>query len=404
MSTQSKLDPSTTTGLGLLRLRACRPWLPSSRRAPVLAGVVVLLLLLVMYRSHHQSGYYSSYLGTDRLPSSSSSSLSSYTPAAPIPPIVHLVHLKPHDGAALAFSFQAFLCVYAALLHIRPATLFIHTDFNDTEVRHAREHGSPWTRKVLTAFDPDVVKLNPVTAPLEASPGGLPLERIEHKSDFVRMDQVGRHGGVYLDADVLTLRSPLPLMRAGFRAVVGRQGDNLINNGCFLAAPGAALVALMRRDMPAAFSGEWQQHSVALFTPLAERLAYVPGEVLIMDAQAFAPTGWWDESAAALYGEHVDENDEDKSAAVGVEKQVNVDTTDPFERWTNRTRGADWEMDFGPTYFLHAFKALWGPVPNFEGISVPYVLRRRSNYALAAWPIVMQGIKDGIIDENEESP
>lgn len=376
--------------------RACRQW-PSRK---VVLTSVFLMLLLLLYRN-------STYLGTNRLVSSSSSSppppSASSPPGGPsstedIPPIVHLVQLKPAEGAELHFSFQAFLCVYSAFLHIRPRTIFIHTDFDEGEIQAAAEHGSPWTRKVLTAFPAGVVRLNPVTAPAEASPGGLPLQRVEHRSDFVRMAQVARHGGVYLDADVLTLRSPASLLRAGFRAVVGRQGDGHVNNGCFLAAPGAALVALMVRDMPAAFTGEWQQHSIALLTPLAERLAYVPGEVLIMDAQAFAPTGWWDESAFALYAEAQGDDE-----AVGTVQQVNVDTLDPFERWDNRTRGRDWEMDFSGTYFLHAFKAMWGPVPNFSGINVPYVLRRRSNYALAAWPIVMQGIKDGMIDEAEDS-
>lgn len=315
-----------------------------------------------------------------------------------IPNIVHLVQLKISPDAELKFSFQFFLCVYSAYLYVKPTTIFIHTDFNETEIADAAANGSPWTKKVLTALPPGVVKLNPVVAPSTAGEGGLPLQRIEHKSDFVRMEQVALHGGIYLDSDVLTLRSPAPLLNAGFKAVVGRQGDYLINNGCFLATKDSALVALMIRDMPVVFSGEWQQHSIGLITPIAERLTYVPGEVLIMDVKAFAPTGWWDESAFLLYSEVQGDGE-----SVGTINQVNVETVDPIERWSNRTRGRDWEMDFSGTYFLHAFKAMWGPVPNFSGISVPYVLRRRSNYALAAWPIVMQGIKDGIIDEAESS-
>lgn len=368
--------------------------------------VLVAFLLTVVYRN-------SAYLGTSGFtitgsPSSSSSSLdlpsskASLTTAAgarqdSIPSIVHLVQLKPSEGAELHFSFQYFLCVYSAFLYIQPTTIFIHTDFNATEIADAAQHGSPWTRKILTAF-PGVVTINPVIAPAFASPGGLPLARIEHKSDFVRMEQVAQHGGIYLDSDVLTLRSPAPLQQAGFKAIVGRQGDGNINNGCFLATRDAALVALMNRDMPLVFSGEWQQHSIALITPLAERLVYVPHEVLILDTKAFAPTGWWDESAFALYSEV-----QGDGAGVDTIRQVNVETVDPFERWSNRTRGRDWEMDFSGTYFLHAFKAMWGPVPNFGGISVGYVLRRRSNYALAAWPVVMQGIRDGMIEEGEDS-
>lgn len=364
----------------------------------VLVAVIILVLLVLVYRN---SAYLESTAFDATGSSSSSAELSSTRPGS-IPNIVHLVHLKYGEGAELKFSFQFFLCVYSAYLYIQPSTIFIHTDFNATEIEEATQNGSPWTKKVLTVFPKDVLQLNPVTAPTSASSelgDGLPLVRIEHKSDFVRMQQVAQHGGLYLDSDVLTLRSPAPLLHAGFKAVVGRQGDANINNGCFLATRDSALVALMNRDMPRVFSGEWQQHSIGLLTPLAERLAFVPGEVLIMDAKAFAPTGWWDESAFALYAEV-----EGDGEAVGTINQVNdVETMDPFDRWTNKTRGREWEMDFSATYFLHAFKAMWGPVPNFGGITVPYVLRRRSNYALAAWPIVMQGIKDGIIDETEDS-
>lgn len=383
MSTQSHHHDAATS----LR-RSCRQWL--SRK--VVLTAISLTLLLLVYRN-------SAYLGATALNITGSSELSLEPPSArqeTIPRIVHLVQLKHSEDAQLKFSFQYFLCVYSAFLHVKPTTIFIHTDFNETEIEDAAQNGSPWTQKVLTAF-PSVVKLNPVTAPTSAA-NGLPLERIEHKSDFVRMAQVAEHGGIYVDSDVLTLRSPEPLLRAGFRAVVGRQGDYNINNGCFLATRDSALVALMNRDMPVVFSGEWQQHSIGLITPIAERLAFVPGEVLIMDVKAFAPTGWWDESAFSLYSEA-----EGDGEGVGTINQVNVDTVDPIERWTNRTRGREWEMDFSGTYFLHAFKAMWGPVPRFSGITVPYVLRRRSNYALAAWPIVMQGIKDGIIDEAENS-
>lgn len=234
------------------------------------------------------------------------------------------------------------------------------------------------------------------------------------------MQQLALHGGIYLDWDVLTLRSPTPLLRAGFAAVVGRQVDDMLNNGCVLARKDSALVALLNREMPRAFTGELQAHSTLLLTNVAERIAYVPGEVLIMDRKAFAPTSWYFESAKELFTEHEtlnyedyeDDDDEEeagegqgketKGREVGVvplNAQANVATVDPFARWENRTRGAEWEMDFSQTYFLHAFKA--DGIPRFDGVDVAYVLRRRSNFALAAWPLVMQAIKEGLIGETD---
>lgn len=335
-------------------------------------------------------------------PSSYQTALSTIQGKRPeaIPRIVHLVHLKASPDAELKFSFQAFLCVYTAYLYIQPSTIFIHTDFDPSTYAHATEHGSLWTRKLLTAF-PRTLQINQVVAPTTtAATNGLPLVRIEHKSDFVRMAQVEIHGGIYLDWDVLTLRSPTPLLGAGFAAVVGRQADGLINNGCFLATAGSALVRLMNEEMPVAFTGEWQQHSVGLITSIAQRIAYVPGEVLILDDKAFAPTSWADASAHGLFSEQEEEEEGGRKEGAAAAGLVNVDSVDAMERWHNQTtEGLWWEMDFSQTYFLHAFKALWSPPPRFDGISLAYVLRRKSNYAVAAWPAVIQAIKDGIIDE-----
>lgn len=356
-----------------------------SFRRTILAALVLIVLMLGYFPNSYQTAL---------------SKIQTIRPGS-IPRIVHLVQLRPNDDAELHFSFQSFLCVYSAYHYIQPTQILIHTDYNQSAINHAIAHGSSWTRKVLTAF-PKTVKLHQVVAPTEAA-NGLALVHIEHKSDFVRMEQVGLHGGLYLDWDVLTLRSPTPLLDAGFAAVVGRQVDGNINNGLFLATKDAALVRLMNQEMGVQFSGEWQRHSTGLITPIAERIAFTPGEVLIMDQKAFAPTSWMEDSASALFSES-EEGDEEEVSVV-LDKHVNdVDTLDPMDRWNNRIEGRDGEMDFSQTYFLHAFKSMWGrPVPRFDGVNVPYILRRRANYALAAWPVVMQGIKDGIIEEKDES-
>ncbi|PSR82037.1 hypothetical protein BD289DRAFT_348665, partial [Coniella lustricola] len=289
-------------------------------------------------------------------------------------------------------SFQSFLCVYAAYQYINPTTILLHTDYPQASIDRARTSGSLWTRKILTSF-PNTLHINPVTPPTAAGPhNDIPLDHIEHKSDFVRMAQLALHGGVYLDWDVLTLRSPAPLLNAGFKAVVGRQVDGLLNNGCVLARRDAALVALLNRDMPFVFSGEWQAHSTELMTAVAERIAYVPGEVLILDHMAFAPTSWYRESATELFAEH-------ETRRAGNKTKKNKNKKKAEEQVEDGEQGDEWEMDFSQTYFLHAFKA--DDIPKFEGIDVAYVLRRRSNYALAAWPLVMQAIQDGLIGETD---
>lgn len=218
---------------------------------------------------------------------------------------------------------------------------------------------------------------------------------MEAKSDFVRWDVIYEFGGVYIDWDVLTLRDIRPLREAGFNNVVGRQGGGKVNSGCFMSHMGSSLAYLMKRDQYKAFDGAWETHAVDLVTHVSERLSRAPGEVLILDEKAMAPTGWWSESNDQLFGPHND-------TSIPLKPQVNDPTEDPILLWDDKARSEEWEMDFSQTYFLHAFRTRDYDIPDFEGISLPYVLARNSNYAFAAWPIVQRALKEGRITEKDD--
>lgn len=323
-----------------------------------------------------------------------------------VPPVVHFVQLKKDETSTLHFSFEAFLALYAAYRFIQPSAIYIHTDFSAEDIASAAAHGSSWTRKVLTAF-PDLVHLHPVAAPTQAN--GRPIAQVEHRSDFVRLDQLAAlGGGIYLDWDVVTLRPLAPLRRAGFRAVVGRQFDGFINNGILLACPGAGVVDVMRNETPRVFDGGWITHSVALLTTVANRLASVPGEVLIMDHKAFAPYEWSqasvDDELQRHVGDAVEGGAPPSTAGTNYyDTSIPVDAKQAWEtRFTKEEKKA-WEYDFSDAYFIHKiYNSVEGP-KGYEGVSVPYILARDSNYALATWPIVMHGLQEGIIDAKDGS-
>lgn len=330
-----------------------------------------------------------------------------------IPSVVHFVQLKKDEASSLHFSFESFLGLYSAYLFVQPSVIYIHTDYTPQEVAHAAANGSSWTRKVLTAF-PDTVRFNKVTAPTKAN--DLDITRIEHKSDFVRLDQLTLHGGIYLDWDVLTLRSLDPLLDSGYKAVVGRQSDATVMNGIILAAKDAAVTRIVKQETPKAFNGNWVSHSVDLITSVAQAVAGIPREVLIMDPGAFAPFTWTQESVNAALERH--EGDappvqrQDTLAGRGMLGPATVDHMAVWERhraaekksWDHDfSERKEWAHNFDDAFFLHNY---FNDVENpkgFNGVTVPYVLARDSNYALAAWPIVKQGIKDGYIDENDSS-
>lgn len=317
-----------------------------------------------------------------------------------IPPIVHFVQLKKDESSSLHFSFESFLALYSAYLFIRPSVIYIHTDYTPKDITDAAQHGSPWTKKVLTAF-PGVVRLNKVTAPTKANT--LEIKRIEHKSDFVRLDQLTLHGGIYLDWDVLTLRSIDPLLESGFKAVVGRQSDTTVMNGIILAARDSAVVRLMRRETPRRFTGEWVEHSVNLITEVAQALAAVPREVLIMDPGAYAPFTWTQESVNAALeryeGDAVTPRELDSLADRGISARE----ADPMAVWERHqvSQKKGWAHDLSDAFFFHNYFNDVESPRGYNGVSVPYVLARDSNYAIAAWPIVVQGIKDGYIGEHD---
>ena len=301
-----------------------------------------------------------------------------------IPNVLHFTQLQKNEHATLHFSFQDFLAMYSALRLMKPSKIYIHTSFNETMIDRAIQGGSKWTRMMLTAF-PDVVQVNYVEALSHVN--DREVYNIEAKSDFVRWEQVAKHGGIYLDWDVLTLRDIRVLRESGFNAIVGRQPGGLINSGVFMCQKGSTLAYLMRRDQYIVFDNGWETHAVTLLTHISERLVQSRNEVLIMDEKAFGPTGWWPESVDNLFAPHND-------TKIPLHPQLNDPTDNAMNRWDNKARSQEWEMDYSSTYLLHAYKARGHQVPGFEGVSVRYVLDRNSNYALAAWPVIQLGLAD----------
>jgi hypothetical protein len=304
-----------------------------------------------------------------------------------IPNIVHYVQMQKNEHAELTFKFEAFLSMYSALRMLKPDAIYIHTDFNESMVARAKESGSKWTRIMLNTY-PDIVKVNYVTVPTYTN--GHKIVAVEHRSDMIRFEQTHDKGGMYLDTDVVCLRDSKPLREAGFRNVVGRELRDGINNGLFMTQKGSTLAKLMIKDQA------WTTHSVELLTSIAQRLAWIPNEVLIMEMKAFAPTSWESPSAQALFNVH-----EEKIPQFPQKNEP--DNLDSWARWQDRGKAAEWEIDFSETYFLHAFHNHFADIPGFKGVSVKYVMDRTSNYALATWPIVNMCVKEGVCDAKDET-
>lgn len=363
--------------------------LPSSTRIAVYIRitVAVIILAILAYLIH---------------PLSAAESFGLYTPRRPIPGIVHYVYIKQNADSHIDFSFANFLSVFAAIQYVNPTKVYIHSDYSKAEIAHAGTKGGHWTRKLINTF-PEVVEWNQIRIPEYAGANeNVRIDAIQHKSDFIRWEQIVDKGGIYMDWDVVALRPLTPLMNAGFAFIAGRQYggkdeggqiNGTINNGAFLTRPHSAMARIMTREQNAGFNGEWA-YNLQFMTSVAERLVAIPGEVLITDRHAFAPTHWFPESKDEVFLSH------DGPASP---EPIKINSTDPLELYDtmvqNRRSRREWEMDLSATYMLHAF----GQGQYNEHITPKRVLARNSNYGVATWPSVKKMVKDGIVKGTEDN-
>lgn len=316
------------------------------------------------------------------------------------PNIVHYTYLKQDADSTLHFTLQNYFSVYGAYALFKPTAIYLHTDHNDTYIAEAAREGNTWTRAILTQFLP-TLRINHVEVPTTAN--NKPLH-IEAKSDFVRWEQLLAFGGIYMDWDDLPLRDVAPLRRLGFRNVVGRQVGDLVNSGLAMCVQGSKLAYLMTRDGPRVFDGVWTTHAVDILSHISDRLVGVDNEVLILDKKAWAPTSWLPDSFDILVKPHPD------VAPFGDEVLIYDAEQDPVARWKAKYNFGfgdkkDWRMDFSPTYLLHAFKSREHPQEGWykEWKGVEYVMRRNSNFARAAYPLVKRMVDEGLVAaDNDE--
>ena len=109
-----------------------------------------------------------------------------------------------------------------------------------------------------------------------------------HEADFIRLDILAAHGGVYADMDTLFVQ-PLPQRLFRHEFVIGEEAplpgpDGVLRpslcNALMLARPGAAFPVRWRSRMADAFDGTWSRHSCGeaarLWSELPDAVHVVP--------------------------------------------------------------------------------------------------------------------------------
>ncbi|KAK2591054.1 hypothetical protein QQS21_011250 [Conoideocrella luteorostrata] len=262
----------------------------------------------------------------------------------------------------------------AARHYFQPTTIYLHTNAQDGVLRQAKAGlNGLWSKLIL---EMPGVQVRKAVAPSHAR-NGQNITIVEHKSDFVRVEAVLKYGGVYMDFDAHPLRDVRVLRHAGFQGIVGRQLGGEVMSGTFMSTKGSKMMQRWAEDMHQVYDGGWTTHSNAVINRVAEKLVAEPGEALIMEREAFGPGSWTPEDCIKLYGLHDDTFNMNLTG-----------TTQRVELGQSQTNPS-WAIDWSKNYFLHAFSPsrTGTHIDGFDQITPKYVLERRSNFAIAVYPI-----------------
>ena len=146
---------------------------------------------------------------------------------------------------------------------------------------------------------------------------GHTIEKVEHRSDFVRLEELIQSGGMYplltpsislpylryLDLDAIPLKSFDNLLKTPFECVFGQQLSYNHNysrlstvsvlislvkmgSGLFLAKPNSTVLKEWLRQSSEVFDSKWNTHSIDLLSTISRVYA---DDVLVLPQPAFFP-------------------------------------------------------------------------------------------------------------------
>lgn len=122
-----------------------------------------------------------------------------------IPNIFHFINIGPRE-----FNMMHFLAIYTAKQLNNPDAIYVYVD-------HEQQNNIYWN--ILKDLG---VNFTFIEAPTEHK--GVKLDTYQYKADIIRMEKLIEHGGIYMDLDVLSLKS-LSKFRQ-YKVVLGSEKSN----------------------------------------------------------------------------------------------------------------------------------------------------------------------------------
>lgn len=295
-----------------------------------------------------------------------------------IPKIIHFVYVGGRP-----FSFVHFLAIYTAWKVNRPEVIYFH---------HTEEPAGQWW-----ALARPLVELNRVQQVTEVF--GNPVTYPAHKADVIRLEMLRRHGGIYLDLDVISINPFGPLLKHAF--VMGIEPGTGLCNAVILARPQAPFIERWQAHYRTFDGQRWNHHSVVLPGQMAKEspeLIHLAGKY-----EFFYPTHN-DPVCAYLWGRRPSlkalalrmGKNALKLAATWL-RRANDPIKNAYYRTFHGLRGREWHYRRArKSCCIHLWEGLWGE-PYLKDLSPGYLKNSDANFARLMREVLSPAEIDGIL-------
>jgi len=196
------------------------------------------------------------------------------------------------------FHLLHYLCLESCWQVNKPEKIYFHHD----RIPHGKYWDRIKDRLTLVKVDPDKFVTD-----FTYKDRGINPYRYAHHSDFIRLRQLNKYGGIYADMDTLFI-NPYPKDLLTHKFVLGREGDVFdaktqepkpsICNALIMSEPKADFGKLWLDRSREAFNGTWSNHSTLLPYRLSQEK---PDWVHVEPARSFYSYMWTIEDISSLF-------------------------------------------------------------------------------------------------------
>ncbi len=279
-----------------------------------------------------------------------------------IPKIIHFIYVGGRP-----FNFIHFLAIFTAKKVHQPTCIYFH---------HTEAPTGHWWEKA----EP-LLTLNRVEQVHQIH--GNAIKYPAHMADVIRLEQLERHGGIYLDLDIISLNSFDPLLNREF--VMGIEAGTGLCNAVIMTHSQSPFLKRWRNEYRNFDGDQWNYHSVILPWQLAREF---PEQIHVADQYAFFYPTHNDPVKAYLWGQAPPLYELINRVARnilklglyklhGVRDAVRLASARSF----HALRGAHWHYQRARnSYCLHLWEGLWGE-PYLKQVTPEYLRSSNSNFA-----------------------